>query len=164
MQRRPTDRDLKGLDTLAYIMDRALPIPGTKIRVGLDALLGLLPLGGDALTGLVQIGIVIVALTRYQVPKPIAARMAANVLLDTCVGIVPFAGDAFDVFFKANTRNLALLRQVELEQMAGKSVSTRGSIFFLTGLVAILLVVLGLVVVGSITVLSWIWHQIRAPN
>ena len=93
-------------------MDRAFKIPGTPIRVGLDAIIGLLPVGGDVVTGLIQAGIVLVAMIRYRVPKPIAARMAANVLLDIAVGSIPLVGDVFDVFFKANTRNLQLLSQV----------------------------------------------------
>ena len=88
---------LEGLDRLAWLMDRAFRIPGTPIRVGLDALLGLLPVGGDFLTGVVQVGIVLVAMVHYKVPRAVAARMAANVVLDTLVGAIPFVGDAFDV-------------------------------------------------------------------
>ncbi len=98
---------LQGLERLAWLMDRAFKIPGTSIHVGLDSILGLFPVAGDFLTGLIQAGIVVVAMTRYHVPKPIAARMAANVLIDIVVGAIPFVGDAFDVYFKANTRNLS---------------------------------------------------------
>src|SRR4051794_15532035 len=81
------------LEQLAWLMDRAIPIPGTPFRVGLDAILGLVPVGGDFLTGLVQAGIVLVALFHYRVPKAVAARMAANVLLDVGVGAIPILGD-----------------------------------------------------------------------
>src|SRR3954451_9170226 len=94
---------LEGLERLAWLMDRAFKIPGTPIRVGLDAIIGLLPVGGDFLTGVIQTGIVLAAVYRYRVPKPVAARMAANVLLDTIVGAIPLVGDMFDVGFKANT-------------------------------------------------------------
>ena len=97
------------LDQVAWLMDRAFTVPGTKVRVGLDGLLGLLPLGGDVLTGLVQAGLVLIALGRYRVPPAVAARMMANVLLDVGVGAIPLLGDLFDVAFKANTRNMALL-------------------------------------------------------
>ena len=90
-------------------MDRAFHIPGTRITVGLDALLGLLPIGGDVLTGLVQSALVLVALSHYKVPRTVAARMMANVLIDTAVGAIPLVGDLFDVGFKANTRNVRLL-------------------------------------------------------
>src|SRR5947208_1041854 len=98
----------RGLEQVAWLMDRAFRIPGTRITVGLDSILGLLPIGGDVITGIVQVGIVVLALVRYRVPRPVAARMAANVLIDVLVGAVPLLGDAFDVAFKANTRNLQL--------------------------------------------------------
>src|SRR3954453_15654233 len=84
---------LEGLEKLAWLMDQAFKIPGTPIRVGLDAIIGLLPFGGDFVTGLIQAGIVVVAMTRFKVPRPIAARMAANVLLDVVVGSIPLVGD-----------------------------------------------------------------------
>src|SRR5215470_13189258 len=99
------------LEQLAWLLDRAFHIPGTRIRLGLDALLGLLPIGGDVLTGLVQAGLVLVALSHYKVPKTVAARMAANVLIDIAIGAIPLLGDLFDVVFKANTRNIQLLER-----------------------------------------------------
>ena len=99
----------RNLERLAWLMDRAFHIPGTRIRVGLDALLGLFPVGGDVLTGLVQAGLVLVALRHYKVPRIVAARMAANVLIDIAVGAIPLLGDLFDIGFKANTRNIQLL-------------------------------------------------------
>src|SRR3954454_10737639 len=79
----------RGLEQVAWLMDRAFRIPGTRITVGLDSILGLLPIGDDVLTGIVQVGIVVLALVRYRVPRPVAARMAANVLIDVLVGAVP---------------------------------------------------------------------------
>lgn len=147
---------MEGLEHLAWLMDRAFQIPGTKIRVGLDALLGLLPVGGDFLTGIVQVGLVLVALKRYHVPKPVAARMAANVLLDTTLGSIPLLGDLFDVAFKANTRNIKLLRQVAEQRQRNEAVSSKSSILFLVGLAGILLLVLGLVFIGFVTVVAWL--------
>jgi hypothetical protein len=102
---------IEGLERFAWLMDRAFTIPGTNIKVGLDALIGLLPFGGDAVTGLLQAGLVLVAITRYNVPKAVAGRMIANVLLDTVLGSIPVLGDLFDASFKANTRNVQLLRE-----------------------------------------------------
>ena len=99
----------RSLEQLAWLMDRAVKIPGTNITVGLDALLGLLPVGGDVLTGCVQTGLVLVALKHYRVPRSVAARMLRNVLLDVAIGAIPLFGDLFDVVFKANTANLKLL-------------------------------------------------------
>lgn len=150
-----------GLEHLAWLMDRAFRIPGTRISVGLDALLGLLPIGGDVLTGLVQVGIVVIAVLRYRVPKAVAARMAANVLIDVLVGAIPFVGDAFDVYFKANTRNLALLNHVEEERKQRGTASSRSSILFLAAIAIGLLSVLALVLVGFVTVVRWLFVQPR---
>ncbi|AGA30394.1 hypothetical protein Sinac_6308 [Singulisphaera acidiphila DSM 18658] len=147
---------MEGLEQLAWLMDRAFQIPGTKIRVGLDALLGLLPVGGDFLTGIVQVGLVLVALKRYHVPKPVAARMAANVLLDTTLGSIPLLGDLFDVAFKANTRNIKLLQQVAEQRQRNEAVSSKSSILFLVGLAGVLLLALGLVFIGFVTVIAWL--------
>ncbi|MBX6315486.1 MAG: DUF4112 domain-containing protein [Isosphaeraceae bacterium] len=144
------------LERLAWLMDRAFVIPGTNIRVGLDAILGLLPVGGDVLTGLVQTGIVLAALLHYRVPKAVAARMAANVLLDILVGSIPFVGDVFDVFFKANTRNLQLLRQVQEHQQQGKPVPSGPSVRYLLLIGGLLGATLVLVLIGFIALIIWV--------
>jgi hypothetical protein len=153
---RPRAADLRGLEHLAWLMDRAFGIPGTSIRVGLDAILGLLPVGGDFLTGLVQVGIVLFAIFHYRVPRAVAARMAVNVLLDVVIGAIPLVGDAFDVFFKANTKNIQLLSQVEEQRQQNLRASSRSSIAFLIAVAAVLLLLLGLVLVGFITVVHWL--------
>jgi len=153
---------MRGLEQLAWLMDRAIRIPGTKITVGIDSILGLLPVGGDVMTGIVQIGIVLVALYRYKVPRPVAARMAANVLIDVLVGAVPFLGDAFDVAFKANTRNVQLLKDVVAEEQAQPAraiTASRASTLYLIGIGAGLVVVLALVSIGALTVLGWLLHR-----
>lgn len=151
---------LEGLERIAWIMDRAFRIPGTRFRVGVDALLGLLPVGGDVLAGIIQIGIVLVALAHYKVPRAVAARMAANVLLDTAVGALPFVGDAFDAVFKANTRNIKLLTQVQQQRLTHQPVRTAGSVFFLVGLGALMLGLVALVAIGFVTVVAWL---VRRP-
>src|SRR4051812_45748051 len=143
----PRPTGLAGLEHLAWLMDRAVRIPGTKVSVGLDAILGLLPVGGDVLTGIVQVGIVLVALFRYRVPRPVAARMAANVLVDVLLGAVPLLGDVFDVAFKANTRNVQLLREVQEQRQVTPAASSRPSLLFLVGVAALLLATLGLILV-----------------
>jgi len=150
---------LEGLERLAWIMDRAVRIPGTPIRVGLDALLGLLPVGGDVLTGIIQVGIVLFAVAHYKVPRAIAARMAANVLLDTAVGAIPLVGDAFDVGFKANTRNIRLLTQVQQQRATHQKVSTAPSVLYLAGLAAAMLGLIVLVAIGFVTVVAWVLHR-----
>jgi hypothetical protein len=147
------------LDRLAWLMDRAITIPGTRITIGLDALLGLLPVGGDFLTGLVQTGIFLAALYRYRVPRAVAARMAANVLIDIAIGSIPLVGDVFDVFFKANTRNLQLLHQVAEDRREGKERTNWRSIAYLAFLVLAVLTLLILVLVGFLTILAWVFRS-----
>jgi hypothetical protein len=144
-----------GLERFAWLMDHAFTIPGTKIRFGLDGLIGLLPFGGDALMGLLQAGLVGVALTRYNVPRAVAARMILNVLLDVGVGSIPILGDVFDVFFKANTRNVALLREARDHEEQGRRMPEAPSRRWLVGLAVGFLVVLALMVAGLVVLFLW---------
>jgi hypothetical protein len=107
----PPDRvqALHRLEALAQLMDNAFVIPGLNRRVGLDAIIGLVPGIGDAVTTLIQ-SYVIWEARRLGAPKTLIARMVGNVALDGLVGLIPFAGDAFDAVFKANVRNVKLLR------------------------------------------------------
>jgi hypothetical protein len=152
-------REFRGLEQLAWLMDRAVTIPGTRITLGLDALLGLLPVGGDFLTGLVQAGIVLVALLHYRVPRAVAARMVANVLLDTAIGAIPVVGDAFDVFFKANTRNVRLLQQLQADRSQNRHVVTWTSIAYLAFLGLALFAMLALLLIGFFTVVAWLFSR-----
>ncbi len=168
----------RNLERVAWLMDRAIRIPGTRITLGLDALLGLFPLGGDVLTGLVQVGLVLVALKHYRVPSHVAARMLGNVLLDVAVGAVPLLGDLFDVAFKANTRNLKLLepyghgrddttfRETKIGGVhrgdgptGPPAIELRPTGVFwryLVPIAAILVAALVLMVIGVVTVFRWI--------
>jgi hypothetical protein len=101
---------LERLDWLAHLMDSAVVIPGTRITVGLDALIGLAPGIGDTVTTLISLWMVREA-HALGVPKHIVMRMVGNVALDGLVGAVPLLGDAFDVMFRANRRNMKLLRE-----------------------------------------------------
>jgi hypothetical protein len=99
---------LERLDRLAYLMDDAVKIPVIG-GVGLDALLGLVPVAGDAASAAVGIGLVSRAV-RLGVPSEIVAKMIANVCIDLALGAVPVVGDIADILFRANTRNLKLLK------------------------------------------------------
>ncbi|WP_086653809.1 DUF4112 domain-containing protein [Acetobacter malorum] len=101
---------LRRVRRLAWILDAAFRLPGTRFRVGVDAIVGLLPVGGSVVMGLVSLYIVWEA-WRLRVPTSLLARMVGNVLLETAVDTVPIAGDLFDAAFKANLRNVALLEQ-----------------------------------------------------
>lgn len=94
--------------SVARLLDESVRIPGTQRRVGLDAMLGLLPLGGDAIGALLSLYVVVEAY-RIDAPNTLILRMLVNVLVDFVGGIVPIVGDAFDAVWKANSRNVDLL-------------------------------------------------------
>jgi len=96
---------------LSLLLDSALRIPGTNLRIGLDPILGvLLPEVGDALTAVLSLSLFLVAF-RERVPKLVLARMLTNVALDALLGAIPLVGDAFDFAFKANEKNLLLIER-----------------------------------------------------
>lgn len=99
---------LARIDALARLMDTAFVVPGTSIRFGLDALIGLVPGVGDVITTVISLYIVSEA-RALGAPPWLIGRMIANVAVDGLVGAVPLVGDAFDVAFRANRRNMALL-------------------------------------------------------
>src|SRR4029453_14318292 len=101
---------LERLEWLAMLLDSAVIIPGTNIRFGADSLIGLIPGIGDAITSAISAYIVYEA-RRLGVPRHLLLRMIANVAIDGVGGAIPVAGDAFDVMFRANQRNVRLLRR-----------------------------------------------------
>lgn len=107
---RDVDTTLARLDAISRVLDSAVRIPGTDVRVGLDALIGLVPVVGDLVTKAVS-GYVILEARRLGASRWTIARMAANTTLDAIVGMVPIVGDAFDVMYRANAKNIALLRR-----------------------------------------------------
>ena len=125
---------------LAKLMDRAIRIPGTNILVGLDPLLGLIPGGGDV-AGALFSGWLILLGSQMGLPRHIIARMVANVAIDTLGGTMPIIGDLFDVAWKSNTRNLALLEQfADAPSGTGRLVSRTALI---VALAAVALLVIG---------------------
>lgn len=98
------------LEAIAKLLDVAFILPGTKIRYGIDGLIGLIPVIGDIITTVISLWLVREA-RALGAPWYITARMLGNVAVDGVVGMVPFVGDAFDVMFRANMRNVRLLRR-----------------------------------------------------
>jgi hypothetical protein len=95
---------------VAKLMDSAFLVPGLNRRVGLDAVLGLVPGVGDALSAVIASYIIWEA-RQLGLPRWKIARMIGNVAMDTTLGAIPLAGDVFDVFFKANERNLRIIHE-----------------------------------------------------
>lgn len=113
-------RALVEVETLAWLLDNSIPIPLTGgRRLGLDAIVGLVPIVGDLVSG--ALGLVVVWRgSRMGLPRIVVARMLANSAIDLVVGAIPVLGDAFDLWFKANTRNLELMRRY-LEEPASST-------------------------------------------
>lgn len=103
------DETIARLDALATLLDTAFVVPGTNIRFGIDGLIGLVPGIGDLVTTALSSYLIWEA-RRLGLPRWKIARMIANVAFDTVVGIVPVIGDAADVLFKANRRNMRIIR------------------------------------------------------
>lgn len=100
---------LKRLETLEFVLERSFMLPGINRAVGLDAIIGLVPVIGDFISA--AIGSYLVWEARnLGLPKWKLARMMANIGVDTALGAVPFIGDAFDVMFRSNTRNLRIVK------------------------------------------------------
>lgn len=98
------------LRQLAWLLDSSIPIPGTRLTVGIDALVGLVPVLGD-LIGVALSSLILLEARRLGAPRHVLARMALNIALEGAVGAVPLAGDVFDAAFKANQRNFRLLER-----------------------------------------------------
>jgi hypothetical protein len=136
---------------IARLMDSAFVIPGTNIRFGLDPIIGLLPGIGDGATALTSLMLFLKA-AGQGVPKIVLARMALNIVLNTSLGAVPVAGDAFSFWFKSNDRNYDLLRK-----HAGVSnASTKADWTFVLLLLGGLGLVLVLTIIGYATMFATI--------
>jgi hypothetical protein len=140
------------LDFVSYLMDRLVQVPGTKLRVGLNTPLMAVPILGDIVPSVVSFAILAVGLSHYRVPKIVAARMVFNSLLDAGLGWIPVIGDLFDVWFKADTRNVRLLQQFA---GTGPPPSTWRHWLFLAGLLGAFLLILALIMLGAMTAIAW---------
>lgn len=111
---------LARLDTLSRVLDSAFTIPGTNVTMGVDAALGLIPVIGDAISTAIASYIIWEA-RRLGASRVVIARMAANTTIDTVLGAIPIVGDVFDVAYRSNRKNVAILkRHVEKNGLAGK--------------------------------------------
>ena len=101
---------IKKLRRISRVLDNAITIPGTKLSFGLDPILGLLPGGGDTITGGLSAYIVIEA-ARMGLPREVLVQMVGNILIDSFAGTIPVLGDLFDVGWKSNIKNMELLEK-----------------------------------------------------
>jgi hypothetical protein len=146
-------RDLVTLRRFAFLMDQAFPIPGTNIRVGLDAVLGLIPGIGDVIGAILSTWIIAGAL-RHRVPARVIVRMVLNVAIDLVFGAVPVAGDVFDFLYEENMKNMRLLEKYRDRRRPPRSAS---QIAFTLGAIITFLVLFALVLfAGMIALVLWL--------
>ncbi len=140
-------RNLERLRQWARLLDSAFHVPGTRVRFGLDAILGLVPGLGDLATPAFALLLLLHAF-RMRLPAVVQARMVLNAGLDLLLGLVPILGDIADIGFKANLRNLALL-----ERHARPGVpASRGDYVFVLAFA----IVLVFIAVAPLVLLAWL--------
>jgi hypothetical protein len=134
----PDTTSLAQVRRLSRLLDDSIPLPG-GMRIGWDAIIGLVPGVGD-MAGVLLSGFIVVQALRLGAPAPVLARMLGNVAIESLVGAVPLLGDLFDAAFKANMRNVRLLEQY----LGAPHATRRASNVWLLGIVVTLVVLLGL--------------------
>jgi Domain of unknown function (DUF4112) len=132
-----TTERVRRLRSLAWFLDNSIPLPG-GYRIGVDALIGLIPGIGDAIGALLSAFIINEARS-LGAPRSILMRMTGNVLIEAAIGAIPFLGDFFDAAFKANSRNLAMLAQYQLDPIGSRR-SSRWFVFGFSLLLALTVV------------------------
>jgi len=110
LTRMPSEDTRERLNRLAWLLDNSIPIPGTRFTIGLEALIGLVPVVGD-LIGVAVSTYIVNEARKLGVGRAVLIRMGFNVAVEGLVGLVPFAGDLFDAAWKANQRNVRLLNE-----------------------------------------------------
>lgn len=147
---------LKRMRQISQLLDGAIVIPGTKQRIGIDPILGLIPGGGDTVSALMS-GYIIIEAARMGLPRRALMQMVGNLLIDTAAGSVPVVGDIFDVVSKANLRNMQIVEshiQLSPSSTTPKPVDRAFIILLVIGLILFALAV------GTITLMigKAIWH------
>ncbi|MDF2734622.1 MAG: conserved rane protein of unknown function [Chloroflexota bacterium] len=140
------------IERVTHALDELVGVPGTSVKVGLDPIVGLIPVVGDVISGVVGTWVIAEA-ARFGIPRIVVARMTVNLVVDLAIGLIPFLGDLFDLAFRSNSRNLALFRRHALEPDA----STRGEATFFVGVALLLIGVLWLIV----TAIGAVWQVLQ---
>ena len=145
-------RSLAEVEALAWLLDNSIPVPGTGgRRFGIDAVIGLVPGVGDIVSG--ALGLIVVWRgSRMGLPRIVVGRMLLNTLLDIAVGAIPILGDAFDLWFKASTRNLGLMRR-HLERPDTSTRDDWMAVLLMVGVVVAIIVAIGWLIVSVIAAL-----------
>lgn len=149
-------RDLVALRRFAYLMDEAFTIKGVPFKIGLDALLGLIPGVGDVIGGVMSTWIVVGGL-RHRVPARIILRMLLNIAIDLLGGAVPVAGDVFDFLYEENVKNMRLLEKHRDRRRPPRSWA---SIALVAALIVMFVCAMAIgVVVALVSLIFWLIGQ-----
>lgn len=144
---------LKRLRQLSWLLDNAVTIPGTKVGIGLDPLIGLIPIGGDFL-GVMLSSYIVLEAARLGVSQRTLGKMVFNIIIDGLVGSVPVLGDFFDFAWTANTFNITLLEDYLKFPSQNKSADR----WFILAVLAGLLLVAILLVAIPVILIRLLWH------
>jgi hypothetical protein len=136
---------------VAHLLDDLVVVPGTSARVGLDPLIGLIPVVGDLVAAVMGAWIVLES-ARFRVPGIVMARMIVNTFVDFVVGLIPFVGDILDFGFKGNRMNLELFHRYALDP----GEDTSGHWAFILGLLAVFVGLAWLGLLLAARMLGWI--------
>ena len=139
---------LERLRSLAWLLDSSIPLPG-GFRIGLDAIVGLVPVVGDVAGALIA-GFILNEARLLGAPRSVLLRMSANVMIETVLGAVPLLGDLFDAGFKANLRNITLLERYQLNPQR----SQRHSRWMLAGIAAGLILLVAMLVAVPVLLIA----------
>ncbi|WP_276499001.1 DUF4112 domain-containing protein [Pontibacter litorisediminis] len=154
--RTPRSEKLKWVDHIAYLMDNQFRFPGTNFRFGLDPILGLLPFAGDLASFGVS-AVLILTMVRHGASGKLVALMMLNIGVDVIFGSIPILGNIFDFAFKANERNVRLLRRHYEEgkyQGSGKGI--------IVGVLIGLVLMLVFLVWALWQIAEWLWHLLAS--
>lgn len=146
---------LARLRTMVRLLETAIRVPGTRIRFGADALIGLVPGLGDLVGGVLS-ALIITEAIRAGVPRPVLLRMFGNIGVDVIGGAVPVAGDLFDLFWKSGVRNLALLEQYHRHPDRTRQATHRALVWLALGVGLLAAAGMALALVSAWWVLRWL--------
>lgn len=142
--------NLRWVESIARLMDSKYKIPGTRFRFGLDPIIGLIPILGDATSAVISGGLVMY-MVRFGVSRKIIYLMLVNTILDATIGSIPVIGWVFDFFYKANNRNIKLLKEHYHE---GKHSGSGTGVLITVAVVLLILIIL--IVWGFVALFQWL--------
>ncbi len=151
----PRRKSILRLQWLSQLLDNAIAIPGTRYRIGLDPILGLLPAGGDIVTALLS-GYIVWEAAQLGVPQDKLGQMVTNIVLDALAGTIPVLGDLFDVTWKANVKNMELIEEHLQVAQPGRKVSQSFVILMLLGLLLMAIAIS----IGSIWIIRLVFQAL----